>query len=125
LFAAEFQVVRSSTGTELYHVPHRFYHRYAKSTNQIDQELSLKRFHTLVEQNHSAEKAVLFASTSLGSPHSFGARRDGKEWLLMDSLLPTPRKVAALFCHTDIAGRASVMIAKDPLRKTVKLTQEN
>lgn len=57
LFLLEFQMVESTNAdgskvVSLQYVPHRFYHRYARSESSSDKEMSTKEFTKILETKH-------------------------------------------------------------------------
>lgn len=121
LFLLEFQI--SQDGHLLY-VPHRFYHRYARSTQPGDTRASAQRF---AESIAAAPENTPFylCRVQTGSAHAFSARKcEGNTVVLLDSLYSDPVQVASaqeFMERYEIAGRASCLILPDGKRNTVQL----
>jgi len=129
LFLLEFQMFPANQGEEqLHYVPHRFYHRYARSKVEGDIAASKEAFIHALNGAHKDTQRAFFAHIESGKSHAFAAVKtrleDEDYWVLMDSLLNTPRLARSadqLIQKHCYAGRASVMVVPDTSRETVRL----
>jgi hypothetical protein len=124
LFLLEFQAVSFVGHSALVYVPHRFYHRYAWSSDATDVAASRLRFADALDSAAAAlpgRAAAFFCRVQASNSHAFAARHtiaDG--FVLLDSLMsgavPTGHRGISLMADDALAGRASVMILPDVSR---------
>ncbi|KAL6074867.1 Ubiquitin [Balamuthia mandrillaris] len=128
LFLLQFQMrTDENTGKpHLVYVPHRLYHRYARSKFAEDKKQTTETFVEALEKEPSIS-SIFLAHIESGKAHAFAAQRledsDGA-WCLLDSLRAHPclvRTTKDLWEKHEYAGRASVMVARDPNRPSLVL----
>eukprot|EP01105_Mastigella_eilhardi_P024930 TRINITY_DN6624_c0_g1_i1.p2 TRINITY_DN6624_c0_g1~~TRINITY_DN6624_c0_g1_i1.p2 ORF type:complete len:241 (+),score=70.87 TRINITY_DN6624_c0_g1_i1:1-723(+) len=120
LFLLEFQL----RDDRLCYVPHRFFHRYARSAVPGDTTASARRFAAVLEALPANISAYL-CRVQAGRAHAFAARHlGGGRFALLDSLCDSPVTVASadeLMQRDEFAGRASCLLVPDSSRSVVSL----
>jgi len=119
LFLLEFQLQEITEEENNYvilkYIPHRFYHRYARSKIEKDNLDSIERFIDITNNLNYLINSLFLCHIQPGKAHAFAAIRSNNQWILLDSLLSSPYYTdnKNLFEKTELAGRASVLIIKN------------
>lgn len=126
MFLLEFSLKFENDKVTLVYTPHRFLHRYCRSTSVEDQKSS-KEYFVNTTKLHESSKMYLCHCEN-GKSHAFAAMKKNEsekgEWILLDSLVGAGLVVPGLkemFDDYHMGARASVLVIPDGKRVVIPI----